>query len=87
MTSPETDFSFQKTPSVIPVLSTVILDSQMSAALRAALDARELEQTSFMTLADELVQSLRPELERLTTELVQRSVRQVWANRFKLDWD
>ena len=32
-----------------------------------------------MALADDLVQVLRPELERLTTELVQRSLR--WLDR------
>jgi hypothetical protein len=87
MTSPEIDYFSDKTASVVPVLSTVIPDSQIPDALRAALDARDLEQTTFMALGDELVQSLRPELERLTTELVQRSLRQAWASRFKLDGD
>ncbi len=85
MNSTGTDFPYGKTASVIPVLSAVIPDSQMSNALRAALAARDLEQTSFMALGDEVLRSLRPELERLTTELVQRSLRQAWANRYKLD--
>lgn len=87
MNATGTDFQFGKTPSVIPVLSAVIPDSQVSDELRAALDARDLEQTSFMALGDEVLRSLRPELERLTTELVQRSLRQAWASRFKLDGD
>jgi hypothetical protein len=40
-----------------------------------------------MALADDLVQVLRPELERMTTELVQRSLRQAWANRFRAELD
>jgi lambda repressor-like predicted transcriptional regulator len=87
MRSPEIEYLSDKTPSVVPVLSTVIPDSQITDALRAALDARELEQITFMALGDELVQSLRPELERLIAELVHRSLRQAWASRFKLDGD
>ncbi|MEK7344097.1 MAG: hypothetical protein AAB176_00250 [Pseudomonadota bacterium] len=73
--------------SVVPVLSEVILDAQIPQALRAALDAREQERAAFMALADELVQELRPELERLTSEWVQRSLRRAWAHRAPLDLD
>ncbi|WP_276308865.1 hypothetical protein [Limnohabitans parvus] len=40
-----------------------------------------------MALADDLVQALRPELERMTTELVRRSLQQAWAKRFRPEWD
>jgi hypothetical protein len=38
-------------------------------------------------LTEGLVQELRPELERLATELVRRSLGQVWTARSKLDLD
>ncbi len=72
-------------PSVIPVLNVAIPDAEIPQAVRAAMDAQALERTAFMALADELVQELRPELERLTTELVQRSLRRAWAQRSSLD--
>lgn len=72
-------------PSVIPVLSVVIPDAEIPQAVRAALDERELARAQFMTLADELIQELRPELERFATELVQRSLRRAWAQHSKPD--
>ncbi len=69
--------------SVAPILSAVVPAAQISPSLVAALDACESERASFMALADDLVQSLRPELERMTTEWVQRSVRQAWVKRFR----
>ena len=83
MTSSESARFSEHAPSVVPVLSTVIPEVQIPPHLIAALNARELERASFMGLADDLVQALRPELERLTTELVQRSLRQAWAKRFR----
>ena len=87
MTSSESVEFSENTPLVVPVLSTVIPETQISPNLIAALDARELERASFMALADDLVQALRPELERMTTELVRRSLRQAWANRFRPEMD
>lgn len=69
--------------SVIPVLNTVMPVDQISADLAAALQLREDEHAAFMAMADELAQSLRPELERLTTELVQRSFQQAWRSQFQ----
>jgi hypothetical protein len=77
--------SVDPVPSVVPVLSVVIPEAQISPVVKAALDAKASERAAFMALADELVQALRPELERLTTELVQRSLRQAWAHRTKID--
>ncbi len=82
MTSSESVQFSENTPMIVPVLSTVIPKTQISTNLIAALDARESERASFMALADDLVQALRPELERMTTELVRRSLRQAWASRF-----
>ncbi len=69
--------------AVIPVLSTLIPAAQISHELAAALQLREEERSAFMAMADEVAQSLRPELERLTTELVQRSLQQAWRSKFQ----
>lgn len=69
--------------SVIPVLSTLIPVDQISQDLAAALHLREEKRTAFMALAEEVTQSLRPELDRLTTELVQRSLQQAWRSKFQ----
>ena len=69
--------------AVIPVLSTLIPAEQISKELAAALQLREEERSAFMAMADEVAQSLRPELERLTTELVQRSLQQAWRSKFQ----
>ncbi len=69
--------------AVIPVLSTLIPAEQISHELAAALQLREEERSAFMAMADEVAQSLRPELERLTTELVQRSLQQAWRSKFQ----
>ena len=71
--------------SVIPVLSTVIPVDRISQDLAAALQLREQEHAAFLAMADAVVQSLRPELERLTTELVQRSLQQAWRSKFHND--
>lgn len=71
--------------SVIPVLSTVIPVDRISQELAAALQLREEEHAAFLAMADAVVQSLRPELERLTTELVQRSLQQAWRSKFRND--
>ena len=69
--------------AVIPVLSMLIPAEQISHELAAALQLREEERSAFMAMADEVAQSLRPELERLTTELVQRSLQQAWRSKFQ----
>ena len=69
--------------AVIPGLSTLIPAEQISHELAAALQLREEERSAFMAMADEVAQSLRPELERLTTELVQRSLQQAWRSKFQ----
>lgn len=87
MTFPESALFSVNVPLVVPVLSTVIPPVQIPPHLIAALDERELERASFMALADDLVEELRPELERMTTELVRRSLRQAWMNRFRAEMD
>jgi hypothetical protein len=67
--------------TVIPVLTHVVPASDIPAAVLAALDARQAEKASVMALSQELMQNLRPELDRMATELVQRSVEGMWAKR------
>ena len=69
--------------SVIPVLSTLIPVDHIAQDLAAALQRREQEHAAFMAMADAVAQSLRPELERLTSELVQRSFQQAWRSKFQ----
>lgn len=85
MTHPESLVSAEAVPSVVPVLSVVIPDAQIPRAVKTVLDEKELERAAFMALADELVHALRPELERLTTELVRRSLRQAWGHSNPVD--
>jgi hypothetical protein len=40
-----------------------------------------------MDLSDELVQNLRPEIERLTADMVQRTLQGVWDQRARMDHD
>lgn len=87
MTRPASDVPLGNMPEVVPVLSTVVPESQISASLSAALDARVLEKAEFMALTDGLVLQLRPELERLATQLVRQSLSQAWSSRFRMEWD
>jgi len=68
----------------IPVLSAVVPDSAVSLDLRNALDARLQDKLDWMALEAQLLQTLRPEMERLTTELVRNSFRQAWTQRSEL---
>lgn len=71
--------------SVMPILSAVVPESDIPQALRSALDARAHEKAAFMALSDELLGVLRPELERLATELVRSSLHQAWRMRSRTD--
>jgi hypothetical protein len=54
---------------------------------RADQDARAAEKRALMGLSDELVQNLRPEIERLTSDLVQRTLQGVWDKRARIYQD
>lgn len=62
----------------IPVLTTVMSEVAVSQALRDALDARAQKKADWMSLESHLLHALRPEMERLTTELVRASLREAW---------
>lgn len=69
--------------SVVPVLTAVVPESDITVALRAALDARAQEKAAFMSLSDELLHALRPEMERLMADLVRSSLQQTWRMRHR----
>lgn len=85
MTRCDFDLQNDQMPLVVPVLSTVVPDAQISASMSAALDLKALEKAQFMAMADNLVQELRPELERLTAELVRQTLTKAWSSRFHGD--
>jgi len=68
----------------IPVLTAVVPTSEIPAALLAALDARLAEKASVLALSQELMKNLRPELDRMASELVQRSVQDMWEKRAEI---
>ena len=71
--------------AALPVLRSVIAESDIPDALRQALDAKATEHAQFMRLEDALLASIRPDIERLTAELVRRSLSKAWTSRSKLD--
>lgn len=70
----------------IPVLSTVLTDDVVSQALRDALDKLEQDKLDWTGLEGQILQTLRPEMERLTAELVRKTLREVWLNRSQLKY-
>jgi hypothetical protein len=67
--------------SSIPLLTQVVPASELPEAVLVALDARLAEKASVFALSQELMQNLRPELDRMAAELVQRSVQGMWDKR------
>ena len=76
-----------ETPDQIPTLTQDMALGQVPQALSLALDARAAEKKALMALSDELVHNLRPEIERLTAELVQRTLQGVWDKRSRIYQD
>jgi predicted ATPase len=67
--------------SSIPLLTQVVPASEIPDAVLVALDARLAEKASVFALSQELMLNLRPELDRMAAELVQRSVQGMWDKR------
>jgi len=61
--------------------------AQVPQAVVLALDARAAEKKALLDLSEDLVQNLRPEIERLTADLVQRTLQGVWEKRAHIDQD
>ena len=74
-------------PDHIPTLTQDMALGQVPEAVSLALDARAAEKKALMALSDELVQNLRPEIERLTADLVQRTLQGVWDKRARIYQD
>jgi hypothetical protein len=68
-------------PDQVPTLTQDMVLGQVPQAVTLALDARAAEKRALMALSDELVQNLRPEIERLTADLVQRTLQGLWNKR------
>jgi hypothetical protein len=84
-TSPLAESPLPNIPSGdIPVLSSVVPDSAVSADLQDALNARVQDKLDWMGLEADILRTLRPEIARLTTELVRKSLREVWKKRSHL---
>jgi hypothetical protein len=71
----------------IPTLTQDMVLGQVPQAVTLALDARAAEKRALMALSDELVQNLRPEIERLAVDLVQRTLQGVWDKRARIYQD
>jgi hypothetical protein len=82
--SPE-NFGSVMPDTVIPVLSTLVPEADIPPELRQALDDRAREKAAFAALSGELIQALRPEMDRLVNELVRSTVQQIWQKRTRLD--
>ena len=68
-------------PDQIPTLTEDMAVGQVPQAVHVALDARVAEKQALMALSSELLENLRPEIERLTADLVQRTLQSVWDKR------
>jgi hypothetical protein len=71
-------------PDLIPTLTQDMALPHVPQAVSLALDARAAEKKALMALSEELVQNLRPEIERLTADLVQRTLQGVWDKRARI---
>jgi hypothetical protein len=74
-------------PDQIPTLTQDMALGQVPQAVTLALNARAAEKHALMALSDELVKNLRPEIERLTADMVQRTLQGVWDQRARMDQD
>lgn len=65
----------------IPTLTKNMVLEEVPEAVRLALEARAAEKKALLAMSDELVDNLRPEIERLTADLVQRALAGLWDKR------
>ena len=68
-------------PDQIPTLTCDMALAQVPRAVHVALDARVAEKEALMALSSDLLENLRPEIDRLTADLVQRTLQSVWDKR------
>lgn len=88
MTQAETpDADHAAAPDQVPTLTPDMAVADVPQAVRLALDARHAEKQALLALSEELVQELRPEIDRLTVDLVQRTLQGVWEKRSRVYQD
>jgi hypothetical protein len=78
---PSAASSTEMPAGAIPVLLTVVPEGDVSQAMRDALEARAQDKYDWLSLEAHLLETLRPEMERLTTELVRGCLREAWRQR------
>ena len=71
----------------IPTLSQDLVLGDVPVGVSLALDARDAEKAALMALSADLVQKLRPEIERMTSDMVQRALEGEWDKRWRNDQD
>jgi hypothetical protein len=82
MNQAETNGASQaRAPEQIPTLTQDMALGQVPQAVSLALNVRAAEKQALMALSVELEQNLRPEIERMTVDLVQRTLQSVWDQR------
>ncbi len=69
----------------IPTLSQDLVLGDVPVAVSLAMDARAAEKAALMALSADLVQKLRPEIERITRDMVQRALEGEWHQRWRND--
>ena len=65
----------------IPTLTQSMVLKEVPDAVRLAREARVAEKRALLAMSDELVSHLKPEIERITADLVQRTLVGVWEKR------
>ena len=65
----------------IPTLTQDMALTRVPQAVLVALDARLAEKEALMALSSDLLEKLRPEIERLTADWVQKTLQSVWEQR------
>lgn len=65
----------------IPTLSQDMALVDVPAAVSLAMDARAAEKAALMAMSEDLLQKLRPEIERMTSDRVQRALQGEWEKR------
>lgn len=71
----------QPVSSEIPQLSSEQRLLEVPPRLQAALDARAAEKALLSQLVEQWLQALRPEMERMTREIVERTVQDFWRRQ------
>ena len=75
--------NFESEPSNIPVLTTVIPKSEVSDDFLEKMNSLEIDKANFMASSEELLKVLRPEIDKLASKLVEKSLQLAWLKRSK----